>query len=374
MTTLYSVKVFDPLGSPLLELANFTEQGGPALDYVLSVGKIGVLVLTIPTTVDTTLIPLDARIGVWRSINGAAPVLDGQAIYLARIWEYGTDYTTITAFHVNSLFARRYVLYGTWQTEAEQPSAPADDLIKSLISQNMGSGITIFRYGDPFQANIAALLTIAANTSQGYTAPKEAAWRALHDAILEVAENSTQNGTYVAAEIVAPTESTLEARTYTGQRGVDHGSTSSNPIVFSESRGNLKNAVLTVDHSQEVTFALAGGAGQGIARAYGNNLDASRTATSPFNRIETFVDNGNSADSSELNAIAASAVRSGRPVTVLAADLVETPGTTRGVQFDYGDIVVIEHRGFTIDMRLDLVHEVLSSKERKSEIKFRSVL
>ena len=132
--------------------------------------------------------------------------------------------------------------------------------------------------------------------------------------------------------------------------------------------------MLTIDHTEEVTFALAGGAGGGVARLTASAVDATRIAASPLNRREIFVDVGNLTDTSAIQAAADAAVRAGRPVKVLAADLAETPGTTRGVQFDLGDIVVIEHRGFVIDMRLDLVHETLSPSERRSEIKFRSVL
>jgi len=375
MTTFYEVHVADASGNRLAVFANFTTAGGgQALDYVLSVGKIGVLTMTLPATVDPTLIPLDARLSVWRSINGAPPEMDGDAVFLARMWEYGTDFTRITAFHANELFARRIIAYGTWQTNAMRASDQADDQIKGIVNENMLAGITAFRYGNPLQADVSAYVTEQANLALGVAAPVGAAWRNMMDVILEVAEASTQNGTYIAAEVVAPTEGTLEVRTYAGQRGVDHGSTSSNPVVFSESRGNLKNALLTIDHTNEVTFALAGGAGDGAARLTAAAVDATRIAASPLNRRELFVDVGNLTDTSAIQAAADAAVRQGRPVRLLEAELAETPGCTRGIHFDLGDITVIEHRGFVIDMRLDLVHELLSSDERKSEIKFRSVL
>lgn len=377
MTTLYEVRVQSPDGATRLAIiTNFIEpDSGAGLDYVLSAGKIGVLQLKLPTTFDVTLIPLDARLSVWRSINGLSPVCDGNAAFLARMFEYTSDATFITAFHANEIFARRIVAYGTYQTQAVKAVAAADDMIKAFIDENLLSGTgSGFRYGNPTQADISTYLTRAANQSLGVSAAKAAAWRALHDTIIEVAEASTFSGTYIAAEIVAPTEGTLEARTYAGQRGVDHRASSVAPVIFSEARGNLKNAVLTVDHSQEVTFALAGGAGDGANRLTASAIDSTRIAASPLNRREIFVDVGNLTDTTQLQAEANAAVRAGIPRRQLAGDLVETPGCTRGIHFDYGDLVTIEHRGFNIDMRLDLIHEVVSSNERKSEIKFKALI
>ena len=374
MATRTTCRICNPFGALQATLSSFVEAGGASLDYVLSVGKIGVLTMTLPATFDDRLIALDGRIGVWRSINGNAPVLDGGAVYLARIFAYATDYTKITAFHVNELYARRIIDYQATLAESSKGATAGDDLIKAFISQNMGSGITGNRQGTQTQADISALLTVQANLSQGASIAKAAAWRNLLDVITEIGNASTQGATYLTSEIVSPTETTLEARTYATVRGVDHRASSGSPVIFSEARGNLANAVLTYDYSQEITVAIAGGQGEGTNRLVRSTIDTTRIASSPFNRRELFVDMSNVSDTTQLQAESDAAVRAGRPQIILTGDLQDTPAATRGIHYDLGDLVTIEHRNRSFDARLDLIHEVLAPTEKRSAIQIRSTL
>ncbi len=216
---------------------------------------------------------------------------------------------------------------------------------------------------------------MAADTGSASSTIKVAAWRNLMEVIQEICDDYQRlTGDYLAAEIVAPTESTLEARTYIGQRGVDHTAASAQPVIFSESRGNLKNALLRYDYSQEATIAIAAGAGEGSARLTSYDYDPTRTGTSVLNVREVFVEDTNANNTSLLTVEARQATWAGRPMRTLTADLVETPGCTRGIHYDYGDKVTVEHRKFTVDVRLDLIHEVVTGSERRSECIMRSVI
>jgi len=374
MTTLTTCRIADPYGVLQATVSSFVEAGGAALDYVLSVGRIGVLHMTLPATFDDTLIALDSRIGVWRSISGNPPQLDGGAVFLARIFQYANDYTKITAFHVNELYARRIIDYQATLSESQKGATASDDLIKAFVRENMSSGITGNRQGTQTQADLSALLSVQANLSQGASIAKAAAWRNLLDVIREIADSSTQNSTYLTSEIVSPTESTLEARTFTTVRGVDHRASSSGPVIFSEARGNLSNAVLTYDYSQEITVAIAGGQGKGTDRLVRTSIDTTRIASSPFNRREVFVDMSNVSDETQLQSEADAAVWAGRPQITLTGELQDTPAATRGIHYDLGDLVTIEHRGRSFDARLDLIHEVLSPTEKRSATQIRSQL
>lgn len=374
MSTIYQLRLADPFGQHLATISQFIDDGyGAALDYTLSVGQVGALSFAVPASFDASLFLKDGRIGVWRSINGRPPVLDGEAIWLIQRFEYTTDYTRITALHANHLLNRRIAAYSAGSSYVSKSATAADNLIKTIVAENFGASIaSADRDGAETQADVSSYLTIQANTSLGASIAKAFARRKVGEVVQELCEASTTAGTYLAAEIVAPTESTLELRTY-ALRGVDHRATSGQPVILSPQRGNLENARLIVDHTNEATFTIAGGQGEGVNRKIQTASDTARMGQSPFGRAEDFVDMSNVSDLAQLQDEADAALRNGRPRITLTGDLVETPGTTRGIHFDLGDLVTVEFRGKQYDCRLDVVKETVSRGGRRSQVQLRSV-
>ena len=378
MTTLYEARVCDPYGALLASISNFTDnpQGGSsALGYALNAGQVGALKLTVPASFNADLFLLDGRIGVWRSINGRPPALDGETVFFIRQWEYTQYTTTITAYSANHLLTRRIINYlaGTSFSSKTTPTA-AGNLIKTFVSENMLAGISgANRQGAETQADISAYLSNQANLGDGQTIAQQCAWRNLHDVIRDISEASTFAGTYMVADIVAPSETTLELRSYATVRGVDHTASSADPVILSEASGSLANVRLLVDRSEEVTFAIAGGAGQQGERTIATSSDATRMAESPFNRIEQFGDYSNISDSGALQDVADAMVRNGRPRIEFTADVVETDGATRGIDYDYGDMVTAEFRGVQYDCRIDVVEVAVGGGQQVSRAALRSL-
>lgn len=375
MATHYTARIADPFGNLLAEVANFVDNpdgGGAALDYALSVGGIGALQLTLPASFDASLLRLDGRIGVWRSINGRPPALDGQAVFLIRTWVYTEETTTVTAYHVNDLLRRRIIAYYAGTSYSDKAAVAAGNQIKAFASQNLGSGIvSADRIGSDTQADLSAFLALQANLSDGASIAAQDAYTNLYDLVRDIADASTQAGTYLAAEIVAPTETTLELRTYAGQRGVDHRAGSASPVILSQATGSLANCRLTVDRSQEVTAAICAGSGEGTARITAESVDSTRMGESPFNRVEVFGDYTNISDATTLQDKADALVRAGRPRIEFTADVVETDGATRGIQYDYGDLVTAEFRGQQYDCRLDVIGVTVGGGRQQSRARVR---
>lgn len=364
----YSIRIADPFGLPLIEVATYL-----SLEYVLSVGGIGVLQLTVPATFDDRLCRLDGRMGVWRSINGRPPTLDGLAIFLIRTWRYTRDTIQITAYHANSLLQRRIIAYYAGTAYSKKAATAAGDQIKTFARENLGSSIVgADRIGVETQADLSSLLTIQANTGEGASVAAQDAWKNLYDLVKTIADATTQNGTYLTAEIVAPTESTLELRTYAGMRGIDHRASSAQPVILSEARGTLTNCELTIDRTQEVTMAICAGSGEGTSRITATSMDTARMGDSPCNRIEVFGDYTNISDQATLQAKADALVWAGRPRIDFTADIVETPGATRGIHYDLGDLVTAEFRGTHYDCRLDIISVSVrdGSQETKAQVRY----
>jgi len=275
-----------------------------------------------------------------RSVNGRPAQREGDSCFLIRRWEFGDDYTIVTAVHVNDLIRRRFSLDNPTLTNNHYiNSLPSDDAIKIKWNQANGSLIDAFRaystvtsVADQTQNDISAYVTVQALTSLAPIIVRDVPWLNLLDVFHDLADFSTDSGTYLTAEIVCLSESTLQLQTFVGQRGSDRRFSTGNGLVFSNVRGNLENVLFTIDAIEEKTFAMSIGASPyGEFRYAGTSKDAARLAESPFNRIETVVDASDAPNDSGLTDWAQSGVQAGRPIVTASADLIETDQCIRGI-------------------------------------------
>lgn len=377
MTTTYECRICDPYGALLAIVSNFVDSpagGGSALGYCLNVGNVGALRLTLPVTFDSSLLLLDGRIGVWRSINGNPPKLDGETVFFIRQWEYTDQTTTVTAYSANHLLRRRIIDYFSGTSYASKSAVAAGNQIKAFVNENMLSGIVgADRQGVETQADLSAYLSNQANLGDGQSIAMQCAWRNLLDVIKDISDASTYAGTYMACDIVAPTETTLQLRTYATMRGNDHRASSAQPVILSPESGSLANCRLVIDRSDEVTFAIAGGGNVGTSRLIATSIDTTRIAESPFNRMEAFGDYTNITDPAALQDVADAMVRAGRARIEFTADVVETDGATRGIEYDYGDLLTGAFRGLQYDVGLDVIEVAVGGGGQVSRAKIRSL-
>lgn len=371
----YELRVRSPDGaSELFRTRSFLETGpSPGLAYVLNAGNIGALTVTLPPELNS-LLPKDARIGVWRSVNGAPAQLEGGSVYLIRKWDYADNFTVVTGVHANHIMTGRCSLYAT-STAASLVTSDIDSDLKDTWRVNFTADATASGLrasttgsspGDGTYVDISAYVSRQANLGGTFpTIKKLFSWRNIHDVFLELCEASYQAGTYAVVEIVAPTESTLEFQAFYGQRGVDRRFSTGSNLIFTAARGNLENALLTIDAINEVTFAQAGG--QGIStgvRYVATAIDTARAGETPFGRREIFIDDSNNTSVASLTDMAQSAVQSGIPVITATGDLTETDTCIRGVHYDFGDYVTVVVQGQQYDMRLDVLEvQVHSGQE-----------
>ena len=373
MSILTTFRLADPFGVFLTEIASYH-----SFSYVLNCapGNVGVLELELPRSFNTALLMRDGRIGPWRAINGRPPYNDNNAQYTIETIRYRSTSTFLRAYHMTGLLDRRIIAYAAGSTYAQKAATFADNQLKAFWKENAGASIVgVDRDGVETQADISAYVTTQANLSAGASVAKAAARRRLLAVAQELSEASATAGTYMTFEIIAPTESTLELRTYTTQRGVDRRASTASPVILREQAGVLENAQLEIDWHNEKTFVVAGGQGEGAARLIATALDTTRMGVSPFGRVEDFADMSNVADATSLQDDADAGLRNGRPIITFTGDLIETPALTRGIQFDLGDMVTAEdpQSQQQYDVRLDMIHESMDESGRKAQIALRSV-
>lgn len=362
---MIEVRIGTPTGVHLTSLTNFAavEQGGAALQYVLAVGSPQAsckLRLPSPPITNRALFQRDTRIGVWRSVFGRTPTLDGQAIWLARAFRTNHTGFEVTALHANHLLTRRIIAYSAASSYTNKSGA-ADNVIKAFVRENLGALVSAANRdstttADRAQTDISTYLTVQADVGAAASISKAASRAALDEAIQELAEASATAGVYLTVEIVCPVEGQLELRSYVGQRGIDHRASSAQPVIFTERRGNIENVELYEDYTNEITVAIAAGSGQESARQVRVAADTARIGASPFNRIERFVDKGSVSDLTTLQDEADAMLRAGRPRITVTGDLVETPSCIRGIHFDLGDMVTVRYQNVQYDVRLDILN------------------
>lgn len=353
MTTRYSVYLSDLYGNRLCDASNFIE-----LSYSRVVNAVSTAVLTLPASFNTNyIVAPDGRMEIWRQIDGGREYLDTETTWLIKKWDqvlddHGMQTIVIEADCPLCLLREpgRIVNWATGTAQATKAATFADDQIKAFIRQNVGSSAGTGRV-------LTAYLSIAADISMASSVAKSAAWRDLLTTCQEIANASTQAGVYTAFDIVAPSQNTLEFRTYTQQRGVDHRFPGGlNPILISPTMGNLGAARYSQDWRNEITYAIAAGGANNDLRPTVSVQDNTRIAASPFGLRETFVSASSTVSAAAgLTAEAQAAVRNGRMKQIFSGKLIDTNDTRYGVEWGWGDYVTAQAFGQSIDCRVDAV-------------------
>lgn len=368
----YQVLLRDPFGNQLAILDAFS-----SLEYTRTVNGIGALVITLPMQYDQYLfvagdVKLDNRIEVYRRIGTGLFYLETETQWFVRkgsklLTEDGQRLSTITCEDANSLLKRRIVAYNAGSSQADKTTF-ADDMMKAIVSENFGASAT------DVTRSIATYLVVQANLSLGPSLSKAFARRRVLPVLQELAASAFQAGTFLAFDVVSTQPSALEFRTYTQQRGIDHRWPSgSNPVIMGAEYGNLTDIERGYDHTKEITYAYAGGQGQGANRQVGTSTDATRANASPFNRVEDFLDGRSSSSQAGLNAEADNLVRSGNVLQTFKAKFLDTPATTYGLHFGFGDQITGVFEGETIDLRVNQVHMTVRNSKETIDIKLSNI-
>ena len=245
------------------------------------------------------------------------------------------------------LLAGRIVAYVAGSAQAVK-SGPADDLIKAIIRENLGSLASVA------DRNLSAYLDVAADVSQGATVHKTMPRRNVLLVCQEIARASAQAGKPIFFDVVW-TGARLEFRTYLDARGADHRVASASPIVLSPEFGTLTNASRSFDHRDEATVVYCAGQGRGAERLIVSVSDDARRTQTPFNRRETYVDARYLSLTESVAMEADATLWHRRPVQELAAEFADTDTWRYGVDWGWGDLTAAELNGEVLAVRVHAV-------------------
>jgi hypothetical protein len=371
----YTATVYDPNGNRLTELNGFTN-----IDAVRTVNDVGAMTMTFPTDVWDQYIKLDGIIELYRKTQGYSFLMMDTG-WLIRDWSFdvdaqGRETTTVIAYDLNDLIRRRIIGYHSsaadpaLRVEGHAHNWPIGDAMKQAVRENFTGTATT-------DANRRwSQVSVMPNDGLGGSIDLHWSWRNCLDLFQELAERSTNgtaghDGTYCAFEMAYVSQTSFEFRTYHGQRGINHSTSSGDVRLLDRTHGNLGACNVTYNYSEEYNYVLVGGKGEAAQRTYGTAYDATRVAVTPFNRIELWEEAIDAPDQAAVNERANMTLAANRLKIVFEGEIKETDGFQFGIHFSYGDLLTAVYRGRQFDVHVDSVSLNYNKGVERLDIKAR---
>jgi len=340
------------------------------LEFVRSENAVGAMTLTMPLRFyDPAMWWQNQILEIWRAYRGT-PALVGETAYFVQDWQVYRDdndqlLVDIYAVDANWILDTRIVNYAAGSPQAEK-TGHIDDIMKAIVREN-------FLSQAPAERRLPGL-ECAPNYGLLPSITKGFSHRNVLTVLQELADASTQEGTYAVFDTIRTTPGNFEFRTYAGVRGVDHSRDSGDPRFVGEKYGNLKKPLKRYEHSDERTVIYAGGQGEEEERIIKTAKDDVRIARGyPYNFKEKFHDCRHLSAEASIQAEADAELRRCRPRRIISGDLIVSPMMMYGVHFNFGDIVTVDAMDEAVDCHISSVAVTVDSdKGEQIEVVLRS--
>jgi hypothetical protein len=291
-----------------------------------------------------TMIDVDYMVEFWR--HPAQGSMRLESVFFVRdiIYEEdfkGNDIIILAGPDGNDLLNRRIVAYAAGSSQSDKTNQ-ADDMMKEIVTENLGSSATAPRDLTDLNFTVAGDVTAAPSITKAFS------WRNVLDVLQDIVAISAENGTDlyfdVVPVVISSSEIGFEFRTYTDQPGQDRTYDSKSPVIFSKEWGNLAQPMLRYDYTKEANLIYGGGQGEGDYRTIAEVSDVTRIGSSVWNRREKFADARNEPTADGVSNKAEEVLNENKPLHRFTAKLLDTPQTRYGVDWSFGDKVVVSYR------------------------------
>jgi hypothetical protein len=322
-----------------------------SLEYIKTQNAIGSLVVNLPRgLLQYDQFSVGDIFEVWREKGGVLE-LQNETAYFLQNWEFWTDgdgaeYIRLTAFDANWLLDTAIVWAYAGSTNASMTDNP-DDMMKTIVANELGISTSVAS---------REKLTVAPYLDAVHPVITKAfAYRNVLTVLQEIAEVANEAGVWLGFDVVRTAPGTFEFRTYTGQRGQDHGRASGDPRLVGRQYGNLSEATFGTYHADERNVVYVGGQGEEDARVLVTRSNPTRYLASKWNRREYFKDSRDDSTTAALEADGDAALDEFRPRQVLTGTLHDTPGMQYNIHYQFGDILSVEAFGYHVDCHVGSV-------------------
>jgi len=357
---IYEIWLDSPRGNRLVLVDHFE-----ALDAVHVANGVGACSLALPDEYDDYLM-VDGLIEIWRKPEGGA--LKNFGVFMYRKWDFiddgGIDLTTLSGKDGNSLLQRRVIAFPAGQSGGRGTNY-ADDLIKNRVRENCTTAsITTDADRDWTDLNFS----IAPDVSAAPSISMSFSYQGLWDVVTKGANASRTEGTRLYFDTIPTFESDntigWQFVTNVGQLGIDR--TGTDQVIFGSQFGNFDKGKLTFDYTDEATVIYSLGQGLETERTIEEVEDTTRSVASPWARIErTYNCAGQATSTAEVAAAGNARLSELRPRHVLTGTLLDSQQARFGIDWNYGDRVVVTHRGRQFDVVITSIQLTVDGNGRE---------
>lgn len=241
--------------------------------------------------------------------------------------------------------------YETWWMHG-----PADDVMKAMVSESMGSAAATPRQ--------FTYLAIEGNNSAGAVSCYDGRYVRLLQALQSIADERGETD----FKVVRLPSGGFEFRTYCPRYGTDRRrGYAVVPTVFSLELQNVGEPRRTIKRSTEVTVAIGGWEGSEQDQELFERLNATALAESPYRRREQYYDMSNVVQSDIVNGMLDQYLIDDGKLEAVQFTPLQTNACLYGRDWNLGDLVTLELWNYEYDMRITEVNGRISG-ENEEEI------
>lgn len=361
MQRRWELWICDAYGS---RLAPIVEHMG--FEYASVTNNVGSFRVVLPSKFDRDLLRVDNIVELWRAPDGHGLKMIGTGFMRRFIFEDGDNDERIVISGPDSmeLLKRKIVAYAAGSAQS-QKTAPADDMMKAIVRENMGSlaGARNLSVGRLF-FDVEADKGMAPSITKGFS------WRQVLAVLQDIAAASDELGTPLFFGI-RPYFSDSSSIVYsfftkTNFLGVDRTSSGGFPANFGHAWGNVSDVSLEFSYLDEVNHVYGAGQGNESDRLIVEAADSVRVAASPYNRREALADARNESSSAGVTNKAKTELANGRPRMRFSAKLHESAETPYGIRWSMGDRLQVQHSGYEFEGMLKAVKFNVTNQDQET--------
>ena len=322
-----------------------------SLQYGRFQNSAGWWMIILPGNTDPLLPDVDRIIEFYRKPVGGEERLE--MVGFMRYWDWfevgpNDERLRIGGEDSIGLLDRRIIAHAAGSDESSK-TAPADDILKAIVRENMGVNAQLTEAGRP-RAFPPDHFEVTDDFGAAPEILRSFAWRNVLDVLVEISESSGNLGTPLFFDVISTGAGTFAFNTYINLIGADRTArTGDRPVIFSKENGNIRVPFLREDYRELHNYIWGGGQGQGTARLIDPEKDLPSIGRSIWGKREAFQD---AREEDTLQGVANRAyerLRKDRARLIFRGELLDTPQAAYGIDWFYGDKITVRYKDRELD-------------------------